>query len=174
MKQKGFTLIELLVVVSLIIVVVGVAGDIVVSLVRGYNKTQITNEVEQNANFTMAKLEKELQNAYEVTAIQSDSITFKREKSGVGGIVTTETISYTVESAGSDIYYIARAVDGAAPVAVTNFLVVTASASFADISASASPKVIKIILTMSQVGSALPQFTQSTTLESTVIVRGSY
>ena len=48
-KQKGFTLVELLIVVSIIIIVVGVTGDIILSLVRSYSKTQITNEIEQNA-----------------------------------------------------------------------------------------------------------------------------
>jgi len=182
LPQKGFTLIELLVVVSLVIIVVGVTGDIVVSLVRSYNKTQITNEVEQNATFVITKMEKELRNAYVVDEIESDTITFRREIS-TGGI---ETVTYSIEDASgfpdsaADTFYIGRSIDGGAVVPITNYTFPSGvtvdpdSTTFEDISAEIGPKVIKINLSVRQVGDQLVQFTQATSLESTVIVRGSY
>lgn len=70
MKQnKGFTLIELLLVVALTSLAVGVTGDILVSLIRGYNKTNVINEIEQNANFISQKINKELRNAAQITQL---------------------------------------------------------------------------------------------------------
>jgi prepilin-type N-terminal cleavage/methylation domain-containing protein len=196
MKNKGFTLIELLIVVSLIIIVVGVTGDIVISLVRSYNKTQITNEVEQNGNFAITKLEKELRNSSQVVSPppssdlntrRSDSIEFVRSLSGGG----SETITYAfVEAddlfgdAEADVYVLTRAVDSGSPVALTNYsspsgvttidgLNMSAFENISDTSGS-GPTVIKILLSVRQVGNPAVQFTQTTTLESTVVLRGSY
>jgi prepilin-type N-terminal cleavage/methylation domain-containing protein len=62
-KQQGFTLIEMIIVVLLLAVTVGMTGDILISLVRSNTKTQVINEIEQQANFVSLKLEKELRNA---------------------------------------------------------------------------------------------------------------
>jgi prepilin-type N-terminal cleavage/methylation domain-containing protein len=59
-NQKGFTLLELLIAISLLAITAGVTGDIILSLVRSYNKTKITNEIEQGGNAALSKLEKEL------------------------------------------------------------------------------------------------------------------
>lgn len=183
-KNRGFTLVELLVVVSLIIIIVGVAGDIVVTVVRSYNKTQITNEVEQNANFVINKLEKELRNATEVThpavGVSDNTVTFIKTLSNG----TTQTIEYGVVDANDEfganagVFALARTVDGGSPIALTNYttpLGVTADqggTSFELI--TSSPDTVKVILTLRQVGNPAVQFTQSTTLEKTIVVRGSY
>ncbi len=181
-NQKGFTLIELLVVVSLIIIVVGVTGDIVVTLVRSYNKTQITTEVEQNANFALTKIEKELKSAARVNEASGTTLEFvKRLPSG-----SSQTIEYTVEDADgladgvAGVYYIARSVDGGSKVPVTNYTspagvtVDQGNTSFEDVSGASGPKVVKISLSMRQVGNPAVQFTQDVEVETTVVVRGSY
>lgn len=61
-KNNGFTLIELLIVVALLAISAGVTGDILISLVRSFNRATIYNEIEQQANFVTVKLEKELLN----------------------------------------------------------------------------------------------------------------
>jgi prepilin-type N-terminal cleavage/methylation domain-containing protein len=76
MKNKGFTLIELLLVIALLSIAVGITSDILVTLVRGYNKTQVMNELEQQANFVSSKLQKELKSASLITAADASSITF--------------------------------------------------------------------------------------------------
>jgi len=173
-NQRGFTLIELLVVVSLIIIVVGVSGDIVVSLIRSYNKTQITNEVEQNANFVMTKLEKELRNASAVTSLTSTDLVFTR------GLPTgsLETITYTIKSDGT----ITRQITGSGlgKVLLINnstpdgvYLDPDAS-FFTDETVAGGPTVVKINLSFRQIGTPTVQFTQNVDLESTIVVRGSY
>lgn len=67
-ENKGFTLVELLVVIALLGISIGVTNDILVSLVRSYNKTQIKNEVEQQANFVGLKIERELRSAAGTTS----------------------------------------------------------------------------------------------------------
>lgn len=181
-NNSGFTLIELLVVVSLIIIVVGVTGDIVVSLVRSYNKTQITTEVEQNANFSMNKIEKELRNATQVLAVESERLSFSQRKAN-GQL---ETVEYTVEDSStladgtSGVFHLARSVDGGAKVPLTNYssplgvTVIRGTTAFTNISPAEGPSVVKIVLAFRQIGNPAVQFTQTTTLESTVVVRGSY
>ena len=72
--KKGFTLVELLLVIAILGIAVGVTTDILLSLVRSYGKTQIINDIEQNANFVTAKLEKELREANSVTDVTSGGI----------------------------------------------------------------------------------------------------
>jgi prepilin-type N-terminal cleavage/methylation domain-containing protein len=67
--RKGFTLIELLLVVSLLGIAFGVTSDILISIVRNQIKTQVANNLEQQANFVALKIEKDLRNAYSVAAI---------------------------------------------------------------------------------------------------------
>lgn len=69
--QKGFTLIELLLVIALVAISVGITTDILLSLVRSYNKTTVLNEIEQEANFVSLKLEKELRNAQDAGSADS-------------------------------------------------------------------------------------------------------
>ena len=62
-NQKGFTLIEMLLVVLLLALTVGLTIDMLLSLIRSNTKTQVINEIEQQANFVTLKLEKELRDA---------------------------------------------------------------------------------------------------------------
>lgn len=180
MKNKGFTLVELLVVVSLIIIVVGVAGDIVVTVVRSYNKTQITNEVEQNANFVINKLEKELRNATEVVSVDAQSVVFVQTLSDG----STQNVTYSIVDASDEfgaedeVYALAKTVGSGDPLALTNYnsprgvTVNPGNTNFEPV--SSNPDTVRIKLTLRQVGNPTVQFTQSTTLEKTVVVRGSY
>ena len=45
-ETAGFTLIELVVVVAILLVTVGIAGDIIISLTRTFGKTQVSNDKE--------------------------------------------------------------------------------------------------------------------------------
>lgn len=73
--KNGFTLIELLLVVSLMAISIGVSGDLLISLVRGFNKSKVINEVEQNANFISQKMNKELRNAKGLVGIAQGEAT---------------------------------------------------------------------------------------------------
>lgn len=178
-KQHGFTLIELLIVVSLVIIATGVSGDIIVSLTRSYSKTRVANEIEQNANYVMLKLEKELKNAMSVTSPlstsgQADTLEFVVDN----GDGTQSDITYYIRG-GSD-GYIQRDVDGTTydliSRASTRWVAVDADQSyFENISVRPSPTVVHMVLFFKQAGSPVGKsFTGSVNLETTVVVRGTY
>ena len=54
-NQSGFTLIEMLIVVVILAIVVGMTSDMLMSLIRSNTKTQVINELEQQANFVPSK-----------------------------------------------------------------------------------------------------------------------
>ncbi len=77
-NNKGFTLVELLVVVALLGISLGVTSDILISLVRSYGKTQVKNELEQQASFIGLKLEKEIRNANYVDSYPANTLSVNR------------------------------------------------------------------------------------------------
>jgi len=156
------------------IIVVGVAGDIVVSTVRSYSKTQITNELEQNGNFLIQKLQRELRSADSVESVSSNELSFyRREDNGSRTLIT-----YTVTSA-AGIGLVTRAEGAGAPAeiltnnhAVTGVNVDPVASSFA--LAGSNPDVVEVNFTISQVGNPTIQFTQDFVVSTTIVVRGSY
>jgi prepilin-type N-terminal cleavage/methylation domain-containing protein len=179
-KQKGFTLIELLLVVAILSVSVGVTTDVVLNITRSYNKTQVTNEIEQNANFVLLKLEKELRNARSVQApvdgtpgnvlqftnTEGQTVCYKVEDSRVQRRVGTHT-----NCSGTAGYF--DLTTNALPLGVT----VTSgdSETHAFTLISSNPYVIKLNLKFQQVGSAGGKsFEGDVQLDDTIVVRGSY
>ena len=56
-NQGGFTLVEMLLVVFLLALTMGLTSDMLLSLIRSNTKTQVINEIEQQANFVSLKIE---------------------------------------------------------------------------------------------------------------------
>ena len=124
-REKGFTLIELLVVVSVLLISVGVAGDLVVTIIRSYNKTRSLNEVEQNGNYALAKLSYDLKKARSLTsptALGSSNLVTMLDQAG-------DSITYTIESASGlgsagspcgSVIAVTRSVNGASKEPITN------------------------------------------------------
>lgn len=73
-NQKRFTLIEMLLVVLLLALTVGLTSDMLLSLIRSNTKTQVINEIEQQANFVTLKLEKELRDALDASTGADNSL----------------------------------------------------------------------------------------------------
>jgi len=166
------------VVVALIIITVGVSGDIIVTLVRGYNKAKIVNEIETNANFVMMKLEKELRNGTHVDYVNGGSVgTCGRSINFVKLELDDSTleVEYVIQANGS----ITREAAGNT-YTLTNADPVTGV--MADLSApsqfcwiSTNPDVVSINLVLRQTdvsGNAI--FTGDVELNSTIVVRGTY
>lgn len=66
-NAAGFTLVELLLVVALMAISFGVTSDILVTLMRSFNKTTVITEIEQQAGVVSQMIEKEIKNAAVVT-----------------------------------------------------------------------------------------------------------
>lgn len=174
----GFTLVELLIVLALIFLTVGVSSDVVLNLVRANSKTQITNEIEQEGNFSVGKIEKELMMATSVSggALQVETKTLIITQSEVGA---QRQITYTIETSGnlrrtealdgvlqSDILLVDSSVPGGVQVVYANsFFVIIKT----------NPFVVRIHFKLQQVASGAPAaFRGSVVLDQAVVVRGSY
>lgn len=186
-KQKGFTLVELLLTVALIGITVGVTTDIILSITKSYNKTQVTNEIEQNSNFVLLKLERELRNAISVgqpftNGTTSVSLPFVDKNNQD----VTYTVVFTNESVPG---YITRTVTGTS----TSTYELTNRYSTSGVSVSCrsaspdghsspcfyvegtSPVRVRLALDFSQAGSVGGRFfSGSVNLDNTIVVRGTY
>ncbi len=60
---KGFTLIELLVTTAVMGLLAVVSANIISSVLKSQNKTMLVNEVRQNGDLVIAKLERDVKNA---------------------------------------------------------------------------------------------------------------
>lgn len=169
-NQKGFTLIELLLVVSLLAISVGVTNDILISLIRTNNKTQVMNEIEQQSNFLSLKMEKELRNSRAVNIPEAD---------GSGG---NTILNFTTRD-GDIIEY--KLVDG---VIKRNEIDVTSNASpggvYAECSgdlgncfsvSGPSPQVVNISIDFRQAQPGVGNsFTGKVGIKSTIVIRNTY
>jgi prepilin-type N-terminal cleavage/methylation domain-containing protein len=178
-KSSGFTLIELLLVISLMSIAVGVTSDILVSLVRTYNKSQVINEIEQNANFVSQKLTKELRNAAQVTYLNPSGTTPPATGDAYNEITFVDrqgnTINYKVNN--GIIYRNVGSGDEAlttnvAPSGV-NATCISGVSCF--VMVESNPQVVRISISLSQAGTpGNAIFEDDITIEDTVVIRDTY
>lgn len=172
-NQKGFTLIELMLVVVLLAVSVGVTNDILMSLVRSNNKTQVMNEIEQQSNFVSLKMERELRNASVVNIPlaggSGSSLNFKT-KDGT-------TIQYDVNTTSG---LVQRTVNAGTPLNITSnnnpggVVVVCGVPSCFSVSGF-NPQIVNVSIRFSQAQpGASSSYTGQTSIQSTVVVRNTY
>ena len=170
-NQKGFTLIEMLLVVLLLALTIGLTGDMLLSLIRSNTKTQVMNEIEQQANFVTLKLEKELRDALTAsTSSDNNSLTIK--------LRSNVDVIYRLNSG-----VLQRSVGGGAYVPLTS------NASPGGVAVSCNPSVgglcFEIIGTDPQVVKTNLIFDQAQTgagntykgqvkIESSIVIRSSY
>lgn len=72
--SRGYTLVELLAVTSIIVIVSGLIIGVLYSTLRGGNKTRVTNDVSQNANYALSVISNTAINAQSVTSVGGNSI----------------------------------------------------------------------------------------------------
>lgn len=177
----GFTLIELLLVIALLAISIGVTGDIIVTLVRSYNKTQVSNEIEQNSGFVFLKLEKELRNSIGGVTVNTTGSGVQPAGASQNQLVfldsTNTQVTYTVQNG-----YITRQYGAGASVYLTNidsisgvYVECGATLKCFNIINAASPSVVKFDISFSQQrGSLSPIFSGKVVLDDTIVVRGTY
>ncbi len=72
--KSGYTLVELLAVTSIIVIVSGLIVGVLYSTLRGGNKTRITNDVSQNANYALSVISNTAINAQSVTEVGGSGV----------------------------------------------------------------------------------------------------
>ncbi len=181
-SQKGFTLIELLLVIGLIGLTVGVTGDIILSLIRSYSKTQSTTDVERAANFAAGKLEKEFKNAVSVTSIGTLSLAFDTKNSD--GVTTS--VVYTIDQGNSCRFStsdpalpsshkcLRRSAGAGSPVLLTDSFETKLSASSNFSEVISNPSTLKMELTFTKANNSTGVFSGSVDINTTVIAKGTY
>lgn len=85
-RRKGFTLVEILVVIGILSVVGTVAGSVLISSFRSYNKSDAQNNLEQQGNYALAFIMRRLRNARRVEPDETACTTLDRSS---GIILTT-------------------------------------------------------------------------------------
>lgn len=171
-KQQGFTLIEMIIVVVLLAVTVGMTSDILMTLIRSNTKTQVLNEIEQQANFVSLKIEKELRDAISVKSDFPNTLSFTTRD----GTQVTYTCDDNAE--GGTVGNITRSVDGGDPYPVTSGnspggVDVVCSTCFSIV--STNPEVVKINMEFKQAqqGAGL-SYSGSAVIDSSIVIRSSY
>lgn len=170
--QAGFTLVEILVVVSILLVSIGIAGDLIISVIRSYNKARILNEIEQNANFVLSKISYDLKNARSLDSVSASLLRITDQ--------TGTQIEYTIESSSitGNVPAVTRKYGNGVREVMTNNdptegVAVSISASgFSQV--SNTPPAVKSVLSISQGSSSLQgKSAESTTVfEKTEVLSG--
>ena len=106
-NTKGFTLLELLVVTAILGVLIGISSTVFISILRSQNKTNITNEVRQNATLAIDLFERDVRSASDISLVGGPS-TVRLE----GAENATNVDWECVTAVGNNNGFIQRTVDG--------------------------------------------------------------
>jgi len=169
-NQKGFTLIEMLLVVLLLALTVGLTSDMLLSLIRSNTKTQVINEIEQQANFVTLKLEKELRDALDASIVEAGNSLMITLRSGsqVTYRLNGGVLQRRVGGVGSFVNLTSNSSPGGVRVSCS-----TPSPCFNVIGANPKAVVTRLIFNQAQVGAG-PTYKGDVKIESTITIRGDY
>ena len=170
-KSKGFTLIELLLVITLVSISIGVTSDVLLSLIKSYNKTSAINEIEQQANFIGVKLEKELRNATNVSSPTSNRLSFEYN----GG-----TVYYNV--ANSNLYRSTTTWSTANTDALVATPTINGTAGGVNLECDAgcfsltgsTPQIVGISMVFKESGAGGVSFKGEIHIKNTIVIRNTY
>lgn len=178
MKNRllGFTLIELMLVITLMAISVGVTSDILVTLVRSSNKTQVNNEIEQQSGFVTSKLEKELRNALKIITASGDVNVL------VLKTIDGRTVTYTVDTTAGTISRTEVSADGLTSITLPLTVNATGGVKVSCPNggkcftiSGVSPQIVsyQIQFDQAQIGAGA-SYKGSITLTNTVVIRNTY
>jgi prepilin-type N-terminal cleavage/methylation domain-containing protein len=168
-SQAGFTLIEMLVVVAIIGVVATISTQIILSLIRSNNKTNVQNEVRQNGSYALDLIQRDIRAA-----------TSAASSTGTNLDLTNSDGSHNIyncflKGAGSN-GYIRRKLGAAANQDLLNTDLntgVAVSACNFTIAPNTNPQLVTVTFTLTQAANSATRsdLTVSQTFETSVSLR---
>ena len=94
MTKKGFTLVELMVVVGVLSIIMLTISQPVASVIKYQRESQITDNMRDNLQFVINKMEKELKTSSNVYVNDAGELKFKDQE---GGFVTYKLEGNTIK-----------------------------------------------------------------------------
>lgn len=164
LNSRGFTLIEMLVVVAIVGIVATISTQIVLSLIRSNNKTNVQNEVRQNGSYTIDLMERDIRAATEASSNTSKDLTLANPD-GSSSVYTC-----ALKQAGSN-GFINR---NSNPLLNTDLSTgVAVSACSFTIAPNSNPQLITVNFTLTQAANSATRsdLTVSQTFETSVSLR---
>lgn len=92
LDEKAFTLIEVLVAASILLIILGIAFNLIVASLSLQKQTTESLELQQNARFAMDSIIRDLQNATNVELINSHQLSFNDGANQVQYRVTNQQL----------------------------------------------------------------------------------
>ncbi len=112
-SQKGFTLIELLVVTAILGILIGISTTVFIGILRSQNKTNVTNEVRQNAIHAIDLFERDVRDADNISSSGPNTVTITKPD-------LTEITWVCTDATGGNNGLFTRTVNGGTPEEITN------------------------------------------------------
>ena len=169
-KVLGFTLIELLLSVTLLAVSIGISSDIIITLVRTFARTQISNDVEQTVNFVFLKMQNDLKNSVGVkrTAVGTTETLVLTPKSG-------SSITYTFTASTPNAVFQRNGADLIDTTPVTGGVNINCTTGNCFEIVNNKPVTIKINMSFSSANAPTGSiFNTTVSIQDTFVVRGAY
>ena len=169
---SGFTLVELLIGITILAVIAGISGDMVISSIRSYNKSQVLNTITQNGNYALGVLRDDIQNAKSLTCNNSYQMTLTN-RDGANVKYTLAPTNCTGANVNGSL---TRNINTGASSTVhvwDNDPSPTGSAS-SGFSCNGNLVSVTLVLGQACIGGSRMDTTATTVLKSSVVVRGGY
>lgn len=184
MKQAGFTLMELLISVSLLAIVSLVSVNIIVTLLRSSVKAQMAVDIEQASSFVFLKMENDIKKSYFAEVKESGTKLVLSQGSLASPIIMTYKIASDASGCsmgmGCVLLNTVKLTDdtliGGKPTlsAVSIDLVTSSFSIVTDASIPPKPVAVNIKIKFIKPTSTSAMFNAETTLDTTVVLHGSY
>ena len=171
-KALGFTLIELLLSVTLLAVSIGISSDIIITLVRTFARTQISNDVEQTVNFVFLKMQNDLKKS--VGLARTSGATETLVLTQKSGTLITYTFVHPTASTPNAVFR-RNGADLIDTAPVTGGVNISCPGSNCFEIVNNKPATIEINMSFSSANAPAGSiFNTTVSIQDTFVVRGSY